>query len=686
MNADGVEACGVAQFHGAASVLCYDPRTQLHRLLLASYAGRALVAGVALKLLAFIVTTAAPDIAGLALIDTLGDLCLIGGGLVMAFRLSRVIRARLLWRVRRKLILSYIFIGVVPALLIVAFFMLAGLMLMFSVSSYLIQSRVRALVDETTFVAQKAALEYSRAVARGESAAWLRQANAGAQPYPGTTYALLDDSRCDPTPGPPTQAAVPAWVACTGFGGLVQQEENGPLTVRAAAPPVEPAIQWVVVDVPITEVITHRLRDETGIDVGEVTTGAFDSEQSDSQVAAAGRAGGGLQWVTFLDYTQWQPGERGTATAAIRLTVTDVYNRISAAQIASMGNMNFGQLLLVGLALVGASFVVIQLVAFGMGIGLARSITGSIHELFAGTERVRQGDFTQRIAIRSRDQLGELAESFNLMTGSIEDLMRQKAEKERMEQELRIAREIQMSLLPHGPLHVPGFAVSGHCEPAREVGGDYFDVLPLPEGRTGVLVADVAGKGTSAALYMAELKGLILSLSRHHRSPRELLIEANRLIAQHLDDRSFITMTYAVLDPAAGTLTCARAGHCPMVFRDATATRQRTRIIAPEGLVVGLKIDDGTMFERLLEEVTLPLTEGDVMLFFTDGLTEAMNPEGDCFGDERLTAIVDDHGAAGPDALRDQILREVRGVAGAAAQHDDMTMQILQVKSQINNP
>jgi serine phosphatase RsbU (regulator of sigma subunit) len=195
-----------------------------------------------------------------------------------------------------------------------------------------------------------------------------------------------------------------------------------------------------------------------------------------------------------------------------------------------------------------------------------------------------------------------------------------------------------------------------------------------------VLIADVAGKGTSAALYMAELKGLMLSLSRHHRSPRELLLEANRLIARHLDDRSFITMTYAVLDPAAGTLTCARAGHCPMVFRGAASPpRQRTRMIAPDGLVVGLKIDDGAMFERLLEEVTLPLAGGDVMLFFTDGLTEAMNPEGDCFGDDRLTAIVDEHGGAAPEALRDQILREVRAFAGAAAQHDDMTMLILKV-------
>ena len=107
-----------------------------------------------------------------------------------------------------------------------------------------------------------------------------------------------------------------------------------------------------------------------------------------------------------------------------------------------------------------------------------------------------------------------------------------------------------MSLLPQGPLLMPGLSVTALCVPAREVGGDYYDFLPLGDQRVGVLIADVSGKGTSAALYMAELKGLVLSLSEIHSSPRDLLIAANRIIAHHLDARSFITMTYAVHRPA----------------------------------------------------------------------------------------------------------------------------------------
>src|SRR5258706_1415073 len=213
------------------------------------------------------------------------------------------------------------------------------------------------------------------------------------------------------------------------------------------------------------------------------------------------------------------------------------------------------------------------------------------------------------------------------MTASIEDLLIQAAEKKRLEEELRIAHEIQMSLLPQGPLVMPGLSVNALCVPAREVGGDYYDFFPLDDDRVGMLVADVSGKGTSAALYMAELKGLMLSLSQIHSSPRELLISANRIISAHLDARSFITMTYAIVDRRRGVMTYARAGHTPLIHVPGPGASSRSaRILAPDGLVMGLKIDDaGPMFERLLEEETISLREGDVFVLFTDGISEAMN-------------------------------------------------------------
>src|ERR1700681_1286285 len=282
---------------------------------------------------------------------------------------------------------------------------------------------------------------------------------------------------------------------------------------------------------------------------------------------------------------------------------------------------------------------------------------------------------------RSRSSM--LAQSFHSMTASIEDLLRQGAEKKRLEEELRIAHEIQMSLLPQGPLVMPGLSVTALCVPAREVGGDYYDFLPLDDHRVGVLIADVSGKGTSAALYMAELKGLMLSLSRIHSSPRELLIAANRIIAPHLDARSFITMTYALVDLETETMTYARAGHTPLIYlpgRPADAHGPRVQILAPDGLVLGLKLDDGGMFERLLEEKSIPLRPGDLYLFFTDGITEAMNAGDDCFGESRLGDLIQAHAHLPPDQLRERVLQEIASIVGDAPQHDDMTMILLKIE------
>jgi phosphoserine phosphatase RsbU/P len=382
-----------------------------------------------------------------------------------------------------------------------------------------------------------------------------------------------------------------------------------------------------------------------------------------------------------LPFTDWNSGQEGTITATTSLSLAGIYDRLVAAQ-GRFANENFARILLIMLAIIGVLFLVIEAAALVMGLALARSITGSVHELFRGTERVRHGDFSHKIRIEARDQLGELADSFNSMTASIEELLRQAAEKRRLEEELRIAREIQMSLLPQGPLVVPGLSLTAVCVPAREVGGDYYDFLPLDEDRLGLLIADVSGKGTSAALYMAELKGIMLSLCQMHRSPRELLIHANHIIADNLDARSFITMTYAVIDRRARTMTYARAGHTPMIHLSPKGPRREARILAPDGLVLGLKIDRGEMFERLLEESVIDLHTGDLFVLFTDGISESMNEVSDTFGETRLGKLIEEHGHLPFDQLRERILREIEAFVGNASQHDDMTMILVKVEGE----
>jgi sigma-B regulation protein RsbU (phosphoserine phosphatase) len=445
----------------------------------------------------------------------------------------------------------------------------------------------------------------------------------------------------------------------------------------------------IVVEIPIDATLKQRLRGNTGVDLGTLRSMSPNVRPLPARTppvtAAPGNASNGLPLtsITFFEERDWTSGQTGSVIATMQLSIPDIYRRISAP---ASGGQSFSQSLLILLLVIGVLFLIIQGLALILGLVLARSITGSVHELFAGTERVRHGDFTHKIAIRAQDQLGELAHSFNSMTASIEDLLREQAEKKRLEEELRIAHEIQMSLLPHGPLRMPGLSVTAVCVPAREVGGDYYDFFPLDENRVGILIADVSGKGTSAALYMAELKGLMLSLSRIHTSPRDLLIVANRVIAEHLDARSFITMTYAVLDVSRRVITYARAGHTPLIYLPATGQDRSVRVLAPDGLVLGLKIDEGEMFEHLLIEETMPIAEGDLFVLFTDGITEAMNAGDDCFGETRLGALIEEHSHLPTEELRERVLREIAAFVGSAPQHDDMTMLLIRVGQPTQTP
>jgi sigma-B regulation protein RsbU (phosphoserine phosphatase) len=446
----------------------------------------------------------------------------------------------------------------------------------------------------------------------------------------------------------------------------------------------------VVVDLLVGDLAKRQLRNDTGVEI-KGTSAVEVSDRSgarplighpggDTATASGDATGGPLNWVTFLEYRDWNTGAPGTLLVSTQPSISAMYQRISATQ-GEIGNRNSGQFLLYFLVIVGGLFLVIEFVALAAGLALAKSITGSVHSLFAGTERVRQGDFTRKIAVHSEDQLGELAGSFNSMTASIEDLLRQAAEKKRLEEELRIARQIQMSLLPQGPLGMPGVSVTALCVPAREVGGDYYDFFRLGSRRLGILIADVSGKGTSAALYMAELKGLMLSLSEIHTSPRALMLAANRIIAANLDSRSFITMTYAVIDLDARTMIHARAGHTPLIYVPGPGSGMTpgVHVLAPDGLVLGLTIDNGEMFERLLEEETIPLHAGDLVVFFTDGISEAMNEADEFFGEGRLGLLAEEHAHLSSDELRERLLREIDAFVGAAPQHDDMTMILLKV-------
>ena len=695
-----------------------------------TFAGRLVLVSLGIKAVVWTVRAATQSMTALGGLNSIATLLLLVAVAVIGYRTYVHVKSVVLWRVRRKLTLSYVFIGFVPVLLLVLFFCGAGLLLFVSVGGYLLRARLATLVDHAQALAQVAATDLAHVRGAAETTAALagHQQRANAT-FPLVSYAVVPSSAActagvrgeagrpiaiaGPWSHTPAPDVLPDWVSCAGYGGIVAGNVPGAARSWVAARAVawmvhEDVREAVVVDVPLGDMLLAEMAGETGVTVhqmlavgsliddtdtpepGAATPAAGPGagpERSDSLFGPAnvsfgnGASPGGIRWAALLDYTAWDTGTPDRLLAQFSLSLRTVYEHLFLST-ARISDITIAQLLLFVLAIVAVLFLIILAVAFLMGFVLARSITGAVHELFEGTEKVRGGDFSHKIVVHSQDQLGELAESFNSMTASIEDLLVQKAQKERLEQELRIAREIQMSLLPQGALTSGGLSFAGHCEPAREVGGDYYDYWAINDHRFGMLIADVAGKGTSAALYMAELKGIVLSFSQSHDSPRQLLIDANRVISNHLDTRRFITMTYGVVDVRARTLTYARAGHCPLIrLPGPSAASQAAEVLAPDGLVLGLKIDDGQTFERLLEEATVPIAQGDVFLLYTDGLTEAMNASGDFFGEDRLSALVQSHGAGPFHLLRDEILGAISSFVGPAEQQDDMTMLLLRVQT-----
>jgi sigma-B regulation protein RsbU (phosphoserine phosphatase) len=620
-------------------------------------------------------------------------------GWLAALTLARNWR-KLLWRVRRKLILSYLFFGLVPVVLVIVFVLVGGIVLYDNIAPYLFHQGLDDVIDEVHEVADTAAIEIGRTPSIAQTVIDNKFANLSGR-FPELSLAVIPvgATKAEPAIAGPwrhvrTPSDLPDWVvSAKGFNGVIafvdgaasDKVEDVRLVVRAAVF-TKDGRRAVIVDLPCDATVAARIADRTGTRMGRVSISSGESDATAllsgqspvSGVQAGVRTPSSLPFqktVALLDFSDWDSGGPVHLAISLDAPLGRLYGRIAAVQSALLAQeLNRGYVTV--LVVLAVLFAIIEGSALVMGGALARSITSAVHELFAGTERVRQGDFTHRITVDSHDQLGELAHSFNRMSGSIEHLLEVQREKQRLDDELRIAREIQKSLLPVAPPRVPGLSIADLCEPAREVGGDYYDFFELGPGRLGVLIADVSGKGTSAALYMAELKGLMLGLSHTEQSPRKLLIAVNHLLAEHLDNRSFITATYAVIDRAAMTLTCVRAGHTPLIV-----VSGQTEIVTPDGMVLGLRLPGASeRFDAVLEEDVRPIAPGDIVALYTDGVTEAMNAEGELFGETALASVICSARQADAPTIRERVVREVKAFVGDAEPHDDMTMVIVKVQ------
>ncbi|MFZ1218344.1 MAG: GAF domain-containing SpoIIE family protein phosphatase [Chthoniobacterales bacterium] len=243
-------------------------------------------------------------------------------------------------------------------------------------------------------------------------------------------------------------------------------------------------------------------------------------------------------------------------------------------------------------------------------------------------------------------------------------------EKKRLDHDLEIARDIQRILLPSEAPVIAGFEISGINIPARHVSGDYFDYITVDDDRLGVAIADVSGKGVPASIIMAICRSVLRSQATGNSSPADVLKMVNRQLYPDIKEDMFISMAYVVLDHVRGSVVLSRAGHDAPIFYDHAA--RTVTAVKPPGMVVG--IDSGSVFDRITGDFALSLKRDDCLLLYTDGVTEALDANGDEFGVERMLDCIRAAAPEGAPAIITRVIDDLRSFVGTQPQNDDITL------------
>jgi sigma-B regulation protein RsbU (phosphoserine phosphatase) len=514
-------------------------------------------------------------------------------------------------------------------------------------------------------------------------------------------------------------SAPPAWIKAQ-YGGLVLEDDHTLHLRTVTLAPVGNDVLMVQASVPVDAKELSRI----GRNLGEIilVRGKIVTNREGTQNQAVifdinspeGKVRGGivppavnsldlnvplpiLQFLSPIPIKNWQTGENESLmmTATTRLSV--LYQRLfsTSSDYAS----------LIRTALAGSAIVLalIELVALIIGLRLTRTITRSVAALYRGTERVNQGDFRHRIQVKTRDQLAALETSFNSMTTSLESLIAEQKEKQRLESELAIAQEVQGQLFPRLDRQIASLEVHGVCRPARTVSGDYYDFLPLEAERMGIAIGDISGKGISAALLMAtvhsavrvyEFGGATLAAAggaaraaAGHKgglatvevsaavngsgshSPSQVLWLLNRHLFHSTQPEKYATMFLGVFDGANRRLTYSNAGHLPPMILSANGELRR---LDAGGTVIGL-LENISYVEKSVD-----LHAQDLFVAYSDGVTEPENEFGE-FGEARLLEILQANRQLPLARLSEMVTSAVLEWMGGAEQPDDVTLVLARV-------
>ncbi len=606
---------------------------------------------------------------------------------------ARWLSLRLLWRLRNRLIVTYVFIGVIPLALLITlalggFYLSAG-----QFATYIVTSRLdselnsleasnlviaRRLTSELETGRQADTLRYRSSKAWGQShvCAWL------------DNKPLFNTSDVQLAPVPPGPSEQSARVV----------RDQGNFFLRSAATIATKKGQLTVVS---SRPLDQRRLLGLATDLGQVTLFSRDPGAgtrypiySVGEIPPPVRALDlDVSFPADISVMNWTDGKiSSSATLSVETRLSKLYDHLFGALGELAASIKFW--LVVGIVVL-AIFVAI---AIYIGTGLTRSVTGAVAQMYRATTHVNRGDFSHRISITSNDQIAALASSFNLMTESIEKLILEQKEKHRLENEITIAQEVQAQLFPRHISQLPSLEVHGFCRPARSVSGDYYDFLTIGSEKLILAVGDVSGKGISAALLMATIHSAVRAYSMEgipilrqaqavgagprlaakydptmpgaEVSPGTLLSLLNHQLYHSTPMEKYATLFLAAYDGEDRRLTFSNAGHLPPMLLGENGSIRR---LEDGGTVVGL-FDDISY-----DEGSAQLRPGDIFLAYSDGVTEPENDFGE-FGEPRLIELVQENRDLPLDRITEIVTAAVDDWIGSAEQPDDVTLVLARAR------
>jgi len=654
-------------------------------------------------------------------------------GLLFSWLLIQWLREKMLWRLRNRLIVTYIFIGVIPLILLVtlsatAFYLFAGQFATFIVTTGL-KSDLGALQAANSAIAHDVAGGMSGGTGASIPLEGLRQRDPNWKDRQVSAY--LDGKLVLNSSPYNLPAPVLASFLKNSFEDIVRDRDQlylrvvqridlrgKKLTVISSEPLDQHLLEHLALGLGEITLYPRGLTLQK-LDQGQSSKGTRDVEndsaprakKSDGEyvldtgkepltgitagtVPSPTRTGDRLvSFATTVSVVNWDTGNSNSpAAVSVQTRLSKLYERLFAALGEFAPAIEFLLLFML------IAFALIELIALIIGVGLTRTITRSVASLYQATQRVNRGDLSHRIAVKSKDQLAALETSFNSMTESLEKLLEEQKEKQRLENELVIAQEVQAQLFPREISQLESLEVHGFCRPARTVSGDYYDFLRLNSHKLTLAVGDISGKGISAALLMATIhsavraytletvpsahvpmalqagagSGLMVAstLQGLDVSPSGMLSLLNHQLYESTPSEKYATLFLGVYDGISRTISYSNGGHLPPIIigRDGSLRR-----LEAGGMVVGL-------FDNLtFEEGTAQMTPGDIFLAYSDGVTEPENDFGE-FGEPRLIDLVRENQDMSLVRISELVTAAVDDWIGAHEQPDDITLVLARAR------